>query len=231
MRAVTRPTTTRNVLRNRKKNINSARPNDAVIAKPAAVDSTNDREKVGMHATEWIQEHGRYLRTLSATRLRDSLARQDGECTWCAKQVPKGRRSWCSQECVKDFNFRCGAQISLTIENRDHGICALCGLDTIAIKRRIEKMRSRCRCYGTKSEKHRPHSWARVQRLMRIHQWVGQPYEIDHIVPVVEGGGLCGPENYRTLCIPCHKQETKKLAKRLAAVRRDQDRILIAHKP
>lgn len=39
-------------------------------------------------------------------------------------------------------------------------------------------------------------------------------WDIDHIVPVVEGGGQCGLENLRTLCHPCHKQVTRELAAR-----------------
>lgn len=45
-------------------------------------------------------------------------------------------------------------------------------------------------------------------------------WEADHIVPVVLGGGLCGLENYRTLCMPCHKIETKALAAHRAEERR-----------
>ena len=45
-------------------------------------------------------------------------------------------------------------------------------------------------------------------------------WEADHIVPVVEGGGSCGLENIRTLCIPCHRRETAALAGRRAARRR-----------
>jgi len=41
-------------------------------------------------------------------------------------------------------------------------------------------------------------------------------WEADHIVPVSEGGGACGLDNYRTLCLPCHKAETKLLKTRLA---------------
>lgn len=40
-------------------------------------------------------------------------------------------------------------------------------------------------------------------------------WEADHIVPVVEGGGQCGPENYRTLCIRCHRKVTRELRQRL----------------
>jgi 5-methylcytosine-specific restriction endonuclease McrA len=37
----------------------------------------------------------------------------------------------------------------------------------------------------------------------------------DHIVPVVEGGGECGLENMRTLCIWCHQKVTAELKIRL----------------
>ncbi len=44
----------------------------------------------------------------------------------------------------------------------------------------------------------------------------GHHWQADHVVPVAEGGGLCGLENMRTLCTPCHKRETAALRKRLA---------------
>jgi 5-methylcytosine-specific restriction endonuclease McrA len=46
-------------------------------------------------------------------------------------------------------------------------------------------------------------------------------WEADHIMPVVEGGGGCGLDNIRTLCVPCHRRETAALAARRAAARRD----------
>lgn len=36
-----------------------------------------------------------------------------------------------------------------------------------------------------------------------------QKLEIDHIIPVWAGGGLCWLSNLRPLCISCHKQKTK----------------------
>ena len=45
-------------------------------------------------------------------------------------------------------------------------------------------------------------------------------WEADHIVPVVEGGGGCGLDGYRTLCIPCHRLVTRDLMGRLAARRK-----------
>ncbi len=45
-------------------------------------------------------------------------------------------------------------------------------------------------------------------------------WQADHIVPVVEGGGLCGLDGYRTLCDDCHKAETRKLAAKRAHEKR-----------
>lgn len=51
----------------------------------------------------------------------------------------------------------------------------------------------------------------------RAGEWfVKHLWEMDHIVPVVEGGGSCGLDNLRTLCVPCHKAATKELRGRLA---------------
>jgi 5-methylcytosine-specific restriction endonuclease McrA len=55
----------------------------------------------------------------------------------------------------------------------------------------------------------------------------GWRWEMDHVVPVVEGGGLCGLDGYRTLCVPCHKSETAALAKRRAQARKDEQRPLL----
>jgi 5-methylcytosine-specific restriction endonuclease McrA len=50
--------------------------------------------------------------------------------------------------------------------------------------------------------------------------FVGVLWEADHEIPVSEGGGMCGLENLRTLCKPCHNAATAALAKRIAHKRR-----------
>jgi hypothetical protein len=45
-------------------------------------------------------------------------------------------------------------------------------------------------------------------------------WDMDHILPVIEGGGACGLENLRTLCLVCHRQVTRELAARRAEQRR-----------
>lgn len=54
-------------------------------------------------------------------------------------------------------------------------------------------------------------------RTPSISDVLGHGWEADHIVPVVEGGGECGLENYRTLCVPCHKRATRALRQRMTA--------------
>jgi len=73
---------------------------------------------------------------------------------------------------------------------RDHGVCAKCSVDTTA---------------DTKPR--------------RFDKPRGD-WHADHVVPVVEGGGECGLEGMRTLCVPCHKDETAALAKRRAEARK-----------
>ena len=50
-------------------------------------------------------------------------------------------------------------------------------------------------------------------------------WEMDHIVPVVEGGGSCGIENLRTLCFACHRRETRELARRRAERRKQENEL------
>jgi 5-methylcytosine-specific restriction endonuclease McrA len=47
-----------------------------------------------------------------------------------------------------------------------------------------------------------------LKRKIWIRKHGGGLWDADHIIPVKDGGGLCGLENMRTLCIPCHKKIT-----------------------
>lgn len=44
--------------------------------------------------------------------------------------------------------------------------------------------------------------------------------EVDHIIPVIKGGGLCAVSNLRTLCITCHHRFTRALHNELTETRR-----------
>lgn len=193
-----------------------------------------------MHATEWIQQHGRRLRQISASDLRKRLDRPKRHCTWCGEPVGKGRRTWCSDDCYREFASRCDPQaIRRQVGERDNGVCCECGLDTEWLRRIIVRatrigiassgpqwpcpvnrngrrnMRRRTRAKliveGMRSRGFKLHRhWADRQHL----------WEADHIVPVIEGGGLTGIDNFRTLCLACHKRASADLAARRAAARR-----------
>jgi 5-methylcytosine-specific restriction endonuclease McrA len=84
---------------------------------------------------------------------------------------------------------------------RDHGVCALCGVDTEALRRDKRKLDYRARRQFEKDWGGRRHLW-----------------DADHIVPVVEGGGECDLANMRTLCLKCHKLATAELRRRRRGV-------------
>lgn len=177
-----------------------------------------------MHATEWIEQHGKFLRRVDAATIRRVTGRSPGECTWCGSSVPKGRQTFCSRKCVKDFEGRMMPScIRHAVFQRDRGVCAHCGLDTAVLKERV--MRS----WERSKHKNLYYSWKRIKLLARRYRCGPResPWEADHIVPVAEGGGCCTIENYRTLCWACHKKETKALKRRLAERARDEKRPLL----
>ena len=165
---------------------------------------------------------------------RKRLGRNKGECTWCGQQVPKGRFSFCSADCVQAFKLTNDAgAVRAAVLERDDGICALCRVDTKVMHEIFTSLRELqpfflpqryphgglCRGFHKRTGRGGYYEcwcqWCVSLREARdLSAW-----EADHIVPVVEGGGLCGLDNYRTLCLACHKEETAKLTRRLAARR------------
>ena len=119
----------------------------------------------------------------------------------CGREAKPPRRNWFSQACVNAWKERNDIQtIRKKVFARDKGICAECGFDTVAAQRLACETRI----------------------LPPGFDWFSRAdwWQADHIVPVVEGGGQCGLDGYRTLCCRCHKRETAKLAKRRAQTRR-----------
>ena len=115
-------------------------------------------------------------------------------CRECGQEVPPGRRrTFCSQECVDNWRIQTDPGYCRTLVwRRDTGVCAICAFDTKNITPQMRKK------WGI--SRHRT------------------PWEMDHAVPLAEGG-LNEMDNFRTLCIPCHKSETVVLRKRLTKPR------------
>jgi 5-methylcytosine-specific restriction endonuclease McrA len=63
-------------------------------------------------------------------------------CRWCGKPKPwddKHRRTFCSDECVKEHKIRTQPDYAAELVlKRDNGVCCVCGLDTVALRRDLE---------------------------------------------------------------------------------------------
>jgi 5-methylcytosine-specific restriction endonuclease McrA len=127
-------------------------------------------------------------------------------CRWCGTEVPADRRCWCSQQCVDAYLVLTQpSRARQLVEARDHGICALCGLDCPALVREMEALLPDISSVSKLMGRHRI-SVSRWMTRRRSHLW-----DMDHIVPVSRGGGCCGLDNLRTLCIACHKRVTAEM--------------------
>lgn len=178
---------------------------------------------------------------------------EKGRCGWCGTtEIPTGRRSWCSQECVDAYRMVADPNfIREKVFERDRGVCAICGCDSNEEYRKARETRkdvarladrlineyrfrmvwdeARGRMVFARDEDCRGTAFYAECRKFRdyilekyapnANRWtMGRRtgWDADHIVPVIEGGGECDLENIRTLCHPCHKLETAKLAARRA---------------
>ena len=98
-------------------------------------------------------------------------------CRWCGIEVPRGRRTFCSDWCVSEWRLRTDpGYLREQVFVRDKGVCAHCGLDTTAEWARIRRSRNAKRS-GALAE------WG-LRGMTRSSLW-----DADHILPVSEGGG------------------------------------------
>jgi 5-methylcytosine-specific restriction endonuclease McrA len=130
-----------------------------------------------------------------------------GTCRWCGDGIlheagekrgeTNGRRRW-PPVCVDAYNESDPREARRRVRKRDRGRCAICGLDTVKLRRSLRGKGAvaRARALGFKRR--------------------GSFWELDHIVPLIDGGGH-ELSNLQTLCTPCHKRKTSDEA----AVRRE----------
>ena len=114
-------------------------------------------------------------------------------CRWCRGVVVAPRRTFCSDACVHEWKIRSSPwYVRREVKKHDKGICRLCGVNVVKAHR----------------------EWSRAKppasdRAGRKRWRAARPrWEADHIVPVADGGGECGLENYRLLCRACHVRVT-----------------------
>lgn len=132
-------------------------------------------------------------------------------CRRCSSEIAKGsgRRTFCGEACVVEWKIRTQPEFAAErVHERDQGVCAQCQRDCDALFRKI-RVTKRARRPQRMQELGLP-----AYLLARRRYW-----EVDHITPVVEGGGCCGLANLRTLCWQCHKQATRELGVRRGKIR------------
>lgn len=180
-------------------------------------------------------------RNISYRDLPPQQKNADGKwiCRWCGKVCPGRRRSWCSDECLNAYwILRSPSYARHRTYERDKGVCAICGLDTNMVGSVLGYLQgSAKRGRDGKYYYIAPDWYGNSERRLwhgEWRQWLfdtleitvgghGHLWEADHIVPVAEGGGSCGLDNIRTLCVGCHKAETRKLHGRLKHKRKGQE--------
>jgi 5-methylcytosine-specific restriction enzyme A len=133
----------------------------------------------------------RRTRSVDSSRwgVPDRNERGEPICRWCRGALRWPRRTFCGEPCVHEWRIRSSpAYVREQVWKRDQGVCQRCRVNIRALDRewrRLEPARAGRRALG-------------IWRRMRPR------WEADHILPVADGGGECGLENYRLLCRACH---------------------------
>ena len=111
-------------------------------------------------------------------------------CRWCGHVITAPRRrTFCGESCVHEWRIRSSpSYVRDQVWARDEGICRRCGTSVKDAERAWKRQRP------PKTDRAARRAW----RALRPR------WEADHILPVADGGGECGLENYRLLCRTCH---------------------------
>lgn len=147
---------------------------------------------------------------------------QDGNrlCSRCLAPIGGRRRRWCSEGCVTDAMVRCNSQVDIFVFRRDRGVCAVCKVDVESLRKTFHRVIRSIKNPLDRGNVERNEIAKRLIDLgfsrISLKRW----WEVDHVVPVIEGGGFCGLDGLRTLCLVCHRKATAELAARRAAQRR-----------
>ena len=143
-------------------------------------------------------------------------------CAYCggdlsaASRLPGVSSTYCSRECADQGRLKRGwGNLRAQVFALEGGVCRLCGIDGHALYTRLLGLKPAERLNALCNANYKlPKSAKALDRLLHNPR-EGDFWQADHILAVSEGGGSCGLENLRTLCVPCHATETQKLQGRL----------------
>lgn len=161
-------------------------------------------------------------------------------CRKCGTETPSKRNTFCSDACVHEWKLRTQpAYQARHVLERDKGVCESCGTDCEGVVVNLYALLDvdRCARWGVAKGARMPQDFVHGFEVaagffgfacdaMRLPEHLRflrrRLWEMDHRIPVAEGGGSCGLENLRTLCWACHRRATKELAARRAERRRSE---------
>lgn len=174
----------------------------------------------------------------------------------CNNEVPKGRRTWCSDDCVHQYRLRGDWRYARGhLRKRERCVCQNCGTDTRKLKSGLMKLWKQAVAIGKSNRLNKNLFQFSEYKLLNLEYsqlaqdlsskgfhgfclelpkswrprkaWK-EPRDLWEAdhIQPVVEGGGHEPENLRTLCQPCHKAATKVLAATRAKVEGQNQLIL-----
>jgi hypothetical protein len=166
----------------------------------------------------------------------EPVVREDGKpaCRFCKGPVVHPRKTFCSGLCVDAWRFRTDPEFMReTVFKSFKGVCQACRTDTTYLDfHRVQKqVELRVRwAWGTAKQRADMKAEGEIElddgQPRPICHWVGMfaraahwreenrvqagrsAAEVDHVVPVSEGGDYFDPANLTLLCVPCHRKKS-----------------------
>ncbi|HYE07436.1 MAG TPA: HNH endonuclease [Planctomycetota bacterium] len=168
------------------------------------------------------------------------------QCRRCLGPLPHPQAMFCGAACAHEFRIRASpAYARRAVFARDRGVCTHCRLDCGMLDRIIARLRRPARDGDRSDPDAAPDEWTRpilseqderdqaegertalwlIEKLgLGLRKHSCSLWQADHRVPFSDGGADCGLGNYRTLCLACHRLQTKELHRRLTTRRRERD--------
>ena len=153
------------------------------------------------------------------------------QCRRCLAVLRLPHSAFCSASCEHEFRIRSSPGYArMAVYRRDRGVCTHCRLDCGLLDRVVARLRHGV--LRTPSEAIVETSEVRIADLVdeegeKTALWLIEElglgrrkracslWQVDHRIAFIEGGADCGLGNLRTLCLSCHRLQTRELHQRL----------------
>ncbi|ELT88125.1 hypothetical protein CAPTEDRAFT_113875 [Capitella teleta] len=142
-------------------------------------------------------------------------------CINCHKEFPSNQVSasalrshaWqtrlCSVSCTEQYWLKSSREYGRkAVYDAEHGQCQLCGIEAHQFFTNLNMIHDRKKRAEMIQNSKFNQLHQRTKQKMVVDPQAGQFWQVDHILPVVDGGGQCDLDNLRTLCSVCHNKVT-----------------------